>query len=268
MFLEAIHCRWSTAFFRGDVARALADGREGIRHYDLERHSRLGAEYGGHDPGVCANAVVGLVLAQIGSPRAAAASAEQALALAQTLNQPVSVAFAIMNAMTTYQMIGDRAAVLRSASRMLELADKFNLPPQRSVGTFMSAWASACGDGLTGGHQAMESEFARVSIMGPLPQYYAGLLAGVRLDSGHAAQALDLLDTILKAVKEPGVGFYLPEIQRLRGECLLRLASPNVDEAVRQFEEAIATAKNAAGARVSVGGGDQSGARLGSKRPA
>ena len=88
----------------------------------------------------------------------------------------------------------------------------------------------------------MESEFARVSIMGPLPPFYAGLLASVRLEAGDAAQALDLLDTILKAVKEPGVAFYLPEIQRLRGECLLRLDPPNVDAAVRQFEEAIATA--------------------------
>ena len=31
LILEAIHCRWSTAFFRGDVPRALSDGREGIR---------------------------------------------------------------------------------------------------------------------------------------------------------------------------------------------------------------------------------------------
>ncbi len=41
LFLEAIHCRWSTAFFRGDIARLLADGREGIRHYDPCRSLRL-----------------------------------------------------------------------------------------------------------------------------------------------------------------------------------------------------------------------------------
>ena len=151
LLFEAIHCRWATAFFRGDVARAMADGREGIKHYNPERHSRLGAEFGGHDPGVCANAVGGLALAQYGRPREAAASAERAVALAQTLNQPASVAFAIMNALTTNQMLDDRAAVLRLGSRMIEIADKFNLPPHRSVGTFMSAWANACGDGLSGG---------------------------------------------------------------------------------------------------------------------
>ncbi len=51
LILEAIHCRWSTSFFRGDAPRSLSDGREGIRHYDPDRHGRLAAEFGGHDPG-------------------------------------------------------------------------------------------------------------------------------------------------------------------------------------------------------------------------
>jgi predicted ATPase len=243
LFLEAIHCRWATAFFRGDIARALADSREGIRHYDRERHSRLGAEFGGHDPGVCAHAVAGLALAQFGSTREAADNVERGLALAQTLNQPSSLAHAIVNAMTAYQIIGDRVAVLRLGQRLIELADRFKLPAPRSIATFLSGWASACGDGLTGGLEVMESEFARVSIMGPLPQHHAGLLASVRLEGGQAARALELLDTILSTVKEPGVGFFLPELHRLRGECLLRLDPRNFDHAAREIETAIATAE-------------------------
>jgi hypothetical protein len=41
----------------------------------------------------------------------------------------------------------------------------------------------------------------------------------------------------------PGVGFFLPEIQRLRAECLLRHDPSQFDEAIREFEAAIATAK-------------------------
>jgi class 3 adenylate cyclase/predicted ATPase len=243
LFLEAIHCRWATAFFRGDIARALADSREGIRHYDRERHSRLGAEFGGHDPGVCAHAVAGLALAQFGRPREAADNVERGLTLAQTLNQPSSLAHAIVNAMTVYQITGDRVAAGRLAQQLIELADRFNLPAPRSVATFLSGWASACGDGLTDGLKAMESEFARVSIMGPLPQHHAGLLASARLEGGQAARALELLDTTLSTVKEPGVGFFLPELHRLRGECLLRLDPRNFDHAAREIETAIATAE-------------------------
>jgi predicted ATPase len=148
-----------------------------------------------------------------------------------------------MNAMTAYQIIGDRGAVSRLAQRMMDVADKFNLPPQRSIATFMSGWISACGDDLAGGLQVMESEFPRVSIMGPLPPFYAGLLASVRLEAGQVARALEPLDMILPTIKEPGVGFFLPEIHRLRAECLLRLDPSNFDEAMREFELAIATAK-------------------------
>jgi class 3 adenylate cyclase/tetratricopeptide (TPR) repeat protein len=243
LFLEAIHCRWSTAFFRGDIARLLADGREGIKHYDIERHSRLGAEFGGHDPGVCAYTVLGLGLAQFGSPREAKDNIVRGVALGETLKNPSSLTFACMNAMTAYQIMGDLGAVSRLAQQMMEVADKFNLPPQRSIATFMSGWLSAWGDDLAGGLQAMETEFPRVSIMGPLPPFYAGLLASIRLEAGQFARALDPLDMMLRTIKEPGVGFFLPEIHRLRAECLLRLDPSNFDEAVHEFELAIATAK-------------------------
>jgi len=243
LFLEAIHCRWSTAFFRGDIARLMADGREGIKHYDIGRHSRLGAEFGGHDPGVCAHVVLGLGLAQFGSLREAKDNLDRGVALGETLMNPSSLTFACMNALTAYQIIGDRGAVSRLAQRMMEVADKFNLPPQRSIATFMSGWISACDGDLAGGLQVMESEFPRVSIMGPLPPFYAGLLADIRLQAGQVALALEPLDMMLRTFKEPGVGFFLSEIHRLRAECLLRLDSANFDEAVAELETAIATAK-------------------------
>ncbi len=110
LILEAIHCRWSTAFFRGDVPRSLTDSHEGIRHYDPDRHGRLAAEFGGHDPGVCANTVTGLALAQMGRMTEATATVERGLSLAKSLNHPNSLAFGCMNAMTAYQIIGDRPA--------------------------------------------------------------------------------------------------------------------------------------------------------------
>ena len=244
LILEAIHCRWSTSFFRGDAPRSLSDGREGIRHYDPDRHGRLAAEFGGHDPGVCAHTVIGLALAQMGRMREAAAAIERGLSLARSLNHPNSLAFGFMNAMTTYQIIGDRPAVLRCTSLAIEIADRFNLPPQRSISVFMSGWARAYDEGLADGLGAMETEFARTAGMGPLPQYYACLLAGVRLASGDTARALELLDPIVDSVNEPGVGFYLPEVYRARGECLLRLGPPRLDEAVEAFEAAIAAAKH------------------------
>ncbi len=145
--------------------------------------------------------------------------------------------------MTAYQIIGDRAAILRLAPQMVELADKYNLPPPRAIAGFMAGWARACGTELGAGLHIMETEFARVSTMTPLPQFYAGLLASVRLAAGQPERALEPLDATLNAVTEPGVGAYLPEIHRLRGECLLRFDPPRFGEAVAEFETGIAIAK-------------------------
>lgn len=243
LFLEALHCRWSTALFCGDVPRALSDSREGIRHYDPERHQRLAVEFGGHDPGVCAHAVLGLSLAQFGDVSAAARSAEQAFSLARRLNQPSSLVHAITNALITHQVIGDRDAIRRFGGQMVDIAGKFNLPVQRSIANFYLAWANARDDRVEDELQVMESEFARVSHATSLSQHFAAVLAGVRLDAGHPQQAIDLLDPVLATVREPGVGFYLPEIRRLRGEALLQLGDGQTAAAASEFESAIAIAK-------------------------
>ncbi len=58
------------------------------------------------------------------------------------------------------------------------------------------------------------------------------------LAAGRSAEGLALLDRAIAAIDEPGVGFYLPEIYRLRGECLLALGRGNMDEARKAFAAA------------------------------
>ncbi len=255
LFLEAIHCRWSTSFFRGDVRGCLVDSDEGIRRYDVERHKRLAIEFGGHDAGVCAFVVAGLGYAQAGRPRKAAEDVQRGVELADSLKQPASRTHALMNATMAYQIICDRNAVSRSAEQMFEIADKLKLAPPRSVAVFMSGWASAWGDGLSSGLERMEAEFQRVSSLGPLPQYYAALLADIRLAAGKTGLARELLETTLPTIMEPGIGFYVPELHRLRGECLLQCGPANRDEALEELERALnfARARNATALELRAG---------------
>ena len=55
------------------------------------------------------------------------------------------------------------------------------------------------------------------------------------LAAGRPADAHAHLDRAIAAVDEPGVSFYLPEIYRLRGECLLALDRDSRDEARQTF---------------------------------
>ena len=63
-------------------------------------------------------------------------------------------------------------------------------------------------------------------------RYYAALLAEGRAKSRRYADALDVIGIALQTVTEPGVGFYVSELHRLRGICLMRIDPANGADAM------------------------------------
>jgi hypothetical protein len=57
----------------------------------------------------------------------------------------------------------------------------------------------------------------------------------VLLAAGRPADGLAHLDRAIAGTGEPGVGICLPEVYRMRGQCLLALDRNNKDEARRAF---------------------------------
>jgi class 3 adenylate cyclase/tetratricopeptide (TPR) repeat protein len=243
LLLEAFHCRWSTAWFRGDVATSLKDSREGVERYDPARHSWMGPVFGGHDPGVCAHQVQAATLCLSGFIGEGKKRFEQALSLAELLKHPHTLAFALQNGMLINQLIGDHKAVERVGQRLIELADKYNFPPQRAHALMLSGWACCVGQDSEAGLEMMEAEFPRASAIGPLFRYYAALLAEARAKFGRVSDALTVLRWALDTLTEPGIGFYVPELYRLQGVCLLRLDSHNQEEALSSLQMAVDIAK-------------------------
>jgi class 3 adenylate cyclase/tetratricopeptide (TPR) repeat protein len=242
LLLEGLHCKWSTAWFRGDVNTTLEDAVEGIRRYDRAKHSWMGPVFGGHDPGLCAHCVMGMALAARGRSREAIPHVERAIELGDELGQANNRAHALLNALTTAQLAGDCAATIRYAQRAIELGEKYNLPPARAHAAMISGWALAFGSDLAGGLTAMEIEYPRASAVGPFFRYYAGLLAEGMEKAGRYADALEVVRPVLAASPEPGVGFYVPELLRVQGLCLIGLAGDR-DEAMRSLRTAVEIAK-------------------------
>jgi class 3 adenylate cyclase/tetratricopeptide (TPR) repeat protein len=235
LMLEAYHCRWSTAFFRGDVEATLKDCRIGIATYDIARHRHLGHAFGGHDPGVCAEVCGVMALQMAGDKTDAERAAARGLALAEALDHPNTLAHALHNIAIGHQLAGDRDAVYAAASRAAALAQKFGLTQWRANSLLQTAWATAVGAGIAEAARLVDAEIASATASGPLPQYFIGLAAEVLLGAGRAADALAHLDRAIAGIDEPGVGFYVPEIYRLRGECLLALDRSNSNEARQAF---------------------------------
>lgn len=66
----------------------------------------------------------------------------------------------------------------------------------------------------------MEAAFAPMATISPFFFFDRACLAELRAKAGRFAGALALLDEALQGVEAPGVGLYLSEIYRVRGECL------------------------------------------------
>jgi predicted ATPase/class 3 adenylate cyclase len=236
--LEAYHCQWSTAFFRGDVQDTLEGCRNGFELYDIDRHRHLGHQFGGHDPGVCAHSQCGNALQLAGDRPKAAQSLANSLALAERLDHPNSLAHSLHNGSIGHQLGVDRDATFAAAQRALGLAEKFGLSPWRASSVVVTSWATAIGSGLADAVRHIDAEIGNATAVGPLPQYYLGLAAEVLLAAGRPADGLAHLERAIAGIDEAGVGFYLPEIYRLRGACLLALSRDSKLEARSAFATA------------------------------
>jgi class 3 adenylate cyclase/tetratricopeptide (TPR) repeat protein len=243
LLLEAHHCQWSTAFFQGDVMGGIDGCRNGIERYDMARHRHLGHQFGGHDPGVCAHSQCGNSLQLAGEGQQARQNLAQAVALAEMLDHPNSLAHGLHNSGIGHQLGADRDATFTAAHRAAGLAEKFGLLPWRAGSLLLAGWATAIGSGVADSARLIDAEIDNATRVGPLPQYYLGLAAEVLLAAGRPADGLAHLDRAIAGIEEPGIGFYLPEIYRLRGACLLALDRGNVDEARVAFAAALDIAR-------------------------
>ena len=232
LLLEAYHCRWSTANFRGDIAETIENCLIGVATYDISRHRHLGHGFAGHDPGVCAHAICGLAYQAKGEPKAAEQYMARSLELGEALDQPNDQAFALCIGGMSHQLVANRDATLGFARRSVTISEKFGLLPFRAGSLILVAWATAMGGAVADAARLIDAEIEHATI--PVI-YNLGLAAEVLLAANRPGDGIALLDRVLAAIEEPGVGFYLSEIYRMRGECLLAIDRKNKDEARQAF---------------------------------
>jgi class 3 adenylate cyclase/tetratricopeptide (TPR) repeat protein len=238
--LEAIHCRWSSAMFRGDCPGCTIDAQRGSELYDRSRHHSLGLIFGGHDPGVCALVCNGVALVCQGHVDSGLSSVDASIALAQDLDHPASLAHSLMPAMAASTISRSFAFVRSYAERTLDLARKLNLPPQQAGATYHMAWLEAeIGDPANGLRQ-MASMYDRVTKTGPFILLYKAMYVEQLLKRGQTEEALATVDDAIAHLRFPDTGLALPELFRVSGDCLAALG--RTDEALAQLTKAEAMA--------------------------
>jgi predicted ATPase len=189
--------------------------------------------------------VAGSTLWCLGYPAQALQRSQEALALAQTLAHPFSLAVAQYWVTSLHHRRHEPAACQAQADTLLTLATAQGFPLLVGLGTFLRGWALAMqGHGEAGIAQLHQGLVASLATGQELTWPYCLVLLAEA--SGQASQVEEggrLLAEALPAFEASGRGDLLAEAYRLQGELLPRQPLPEVSRAESSFHQALSIAR-------------------------
>ena len=223
LLLVAHHALWATSFFGGEFTASRAHQEQGLQLYEPQRHRTYVALYTGHDPGVCCRMDAALSLWFLGYPDQAIASLQAALALAQQLAHPLSLAFALWWAAVLHHLRREAPLTQARAEAAMAIATEQGFPLQYSQAALLRGWALAeSGRGEEGKAQIQQglAAYRATGAMGLRP-YHLALLAEASAKGGQIAEGLEALAEALATVARSTARWWEAELYRLRGELLV-----------------------------------------------
>jgi class 3 adenylate cyclase/predicted ATPase len=169
----------------------------------------------------------------------------QALAEAQVLGHPESIAFATAEAAGFYQDVGNVQAVQEQAEQLVALATEQGHAHFLAEGRLYRAWVLGQQGRVAEAIQQMRQAISgmQVAHKGIGMPYRLLSLAGVHMRARQASDGLDTVAEALSLVESTGERWFEAELHRVRGELLLRLPDPERLGAEACFRHAIALAQ-------------------------
>ena len=243
--IQAHHATWSTAFVCGEFASARGHAEDALRLFDPAIHHATASSYGNHDAACCARNFSAMSLALAGDHHAARAMIHEALAAANRLDDPFSLALTLYFTSAAAQMLGHVSLATTNSQRSLQIAREHDLAQPMAWSMGVAGWCTAeNGDSDRGIAQIGDAVGRMQSIRSQhFLCYLLGLLADAHLKAGHDAQALKSVEEGLALAEATGEHFYSAELHRLRGELLARPPRALQREAHVSFRTAIRLAK-------------------------
>jgi predicted ATPase len=209
-------------FWSGELTKAREHWEEGLTLYE-PRRDRL--YFGIQDFGVTCHCYVSMALWMLGYPDQAAKHNAAALALAQQLSHPFSLAWAKNWAARRSRHLRDSRAVQDQAETLLTLSTENGFAQFVAHGTILKGWAlTEQGSEEEGialmrqGLDAMRTTGAELSR-----PWFLTLLAETCGKSGRFEAGLEVLTEAFALVQQSGEYASEAELYRLRGEFLLGL---------------------------------------------
>jgi predicted ATPase/DNA-binding winged helix-turn-helix (wHTH) protein len=241
LLLQAHRILASIWLFLGRFAPAREHVERSLALYDRE-HRRAPTFLYAQDPGVSCLSYMALLLWCQGYPDQALQRGHEALALAQELAQPHSLAFAHSFAATLFQLRREPQPAQRQAEASIALCHEQGFTFRLAHGTILRGWALGAQGQPEEGVAQIHASIVGLQAAGiqlALP-YYLTLLAEGYWRLGAIDTALRVLDEALSTAQQTGERWCEAEVHRLQGECYLRQGNPRQQRAEACFHRALA----------------------------
>ncbi|MGH8566380.1 MAG: hypothetical protein ACREXW_20840, partial [Gammaproteobacteria bacterium] len=252
LFLPAAHLALgATLIHLGEPAAARAHLEQGLRAYDRHQQEAFILQLG-EDMGVMCLHYARVALQVLGYPDQALARSEEALALAEALSHPYTLAHELAQSAYFYQFRRDDQTAQARAEAAIDLVAEHGFSPILGAqGTLMRGWALAEQGQAEAGIAHMNHALEVFQSMGfhALRPYNLGLLAEALGKARRAQEGLAVLGEALVTARRTGERWYDAELHRLQGELtphqsgsgvLSRQAEPETEAC---FLKAIETAR-------------------------
>lgn len=244
LLLWAHALRGLTLSMLGQLSASLYHLDEAIALYDPRLHGPDRTQVGAQDPKVLCLSFAATTLWRLGYPDKAQKRVDEAIAWAQELSHPFSLAFGLGHGCAGVGIFRrDVAGVKTHTGVLVELCEQEGFQYWLGWGRVWRGRASADEGAPESGIEMMRAGLATVEQTGARLgiSYVLGQLAEVHGMLGQVREGLELLAQALALVEGSEERWYEAEIHRLRGELLLQ-AEASVGPAERIPKKARGTA--------------------------
>jgi class 3 adenylate cyclase/predicted ATPase len=209
--------------FVGKFAASRSHLDEALALCDPISHGSL-VHQAGNYPHVGSRAYLGNALYCLGFPDQALELSNAAIAAARRLAHPPSLAASLAISARLLSLVGDNRALGERADQLIAVTTEQSFPFWRAQGTIYRGWVKVKNGDATEGISLLRSgstAFRGTGAEMSMP-HFVGLLARACAIAGQVEEALALSDDALQIAERTGERWFSAELNRHKGQLLLR----------------------------------------------
>ena len=235
-----------TLMFVGRLAPSRSHLEEALALDDPISHRSLMHQIG-ISPQVVSQGFLGIVLFCLGYPDQALAPSNAAIPEARRLAHPPSVAVSLTLGARLRLLVGDNTVLGEWADQLVAVATEQGFAWQRAMGTIYRGWFKVKNGDVNEGISLLRSGSAAYRATGAelwMPHHIA-LLARACEIAGQIEEAVTLLEDALQTAERTGEHWFAAELNRHKGQLLLRQGQSEAAEELYRKALSIAEAQEA-----------------------